>query len=249
MASNIAIIPARGNSKRIPEKNIKDFFGKPLVSYSIEAAIESKLFERVIVSTESNKIAEIARSYGAEVPFLRSEKNASDTATTADVLLEVIDNYRQYDKLAEAQCANICCIYPTAIFFHNEVLRRTYDIFCDDDCITLLPVVEVGIPVQQCLVMSSNEGSERIGFKWPEYALERTQDLPKYYIDSGQFYWLKKERFLNCRQIFNDNTRGFIRSPYEVQDVDSLYDWSIAELKFKLLSEQSSIIRKGKDDR
>jgi len=145
---NIAIIPARGGSKRIPRKNIKNFLGKPIIAYSIEAALESKLFDEVMVSTDDKEIAETAIKYGAQVPFLRSDNNADDYATLADVLIEVINEYKSKDTSID----NICCILPTAPFVTSNRLIEAFNLFTKNKFDSLFPVLEFSYPIKRSLI-------------------------------------------------------------------------------------------------
>ena len=201
----LAIITARGGSKRIPRKNIKAFNGIPIIFYPIQAAIASGLFDEVMVSTEDEQIAEIARSYGASVPFMRSAETADDYATTADVIIEVLNMYQQKKDM---HFDHVCCMYPTAPFATAELLKTAYEklIYSKRDCI--VPIVPFDYPIQRALVY---EG-ERVKMHTPEFAEQRSQDLVKAYHDSGQFYWLRSEAFLKTRSIWGDNPGAFFLS-------------------------------------
>ncbi len=227
--NNVAIIPARGGSKRIPNKNIKLFLGKPIISYPIKIALESNLFKRVIVSTDSEEIAEIAIKYGAEVPFLRSSKNSDDYATTNDVLKEVLANLdSDFDKF--------CCIYPTSPLLDVRSLELGLKKLTDENFDTVFPVVSFSYPILRSLKIDDKGKAE---MNWPEYKNSRSQDLPKAYHDSGMFYWAKTLDFLASGSLWTSNT-GVIELPEsKVQDIDTLSDWSIAELKYKLLHNEN----------
>lgn len=222
----IAIIPARGGSKRIPRKNIKDFCGMPIISYSIKAAIESGLFNEVMVSTDDEQIAEVARKYGANVPFLRSKKNADDYATTADVLEEVLREYRVQGSFF----AWMCCIYPTAPFITAEKLESAFKLLVQKNANAVIPVVQFSFPPQRCFIIK--KGS--IVFKWPEYALKRSQDLEPFYHDAGQYYFLKTSMFEKCKMLVPENTIPIFCNEIDVQDIDNLEDWEVAEFKYKM---------------
>jgi pseudaminic acid cytidylyltransferase len=223
---NIAIIPARGGSKRIPRKNIKNFLGKNIIAYSIEAALKSKLFDEVMVSTDDDEIANIALGYGAKVPYLRSEKNSSDFATTFEVIDEVINFYEQKNKYFE----NICCLYACAPFVTSEKLISAFNELIEKDYDSVFPVVEFGFPIQRALKIEDN----KIRFFQPENELKRSQDLEKSYHDAGQFYWMKTEKLLFEKKIVTENTGFIFVSELESQDIDNEVDWKLAELKFKL---------------
>lgn len=225
--ASIAIITARGGSKRIPGKNIRDFVGKPIIAYSIKAARDSGIFDEVMVSTDSEEIAAAAKKYGAAVPFLRSEKTSNDWATTADVLLEVIENYR----IRNRQFERICCIYPTAPFLTGERLREANKVLEDAKAESLMPVVRFSFPPQRGMVI--REG--RVDYRYPEFRNTRSQDLEVMYHDCGQFYFCRTDAFLKHRTMVTPDTVPFEMSEEEVQDIDNLSDWEMAELKYKLL--------------
>ena len=228
--SRLAIITARGGSKRIPKKNIREFCGKPILAYSIEAALESGLFDHVMVSTDDTEIAEIAKKYGAEVPFFRSEATSGDFATTNDVLAEVLAEYEKRDMHFDVAC----CIYPTAPFVTVEKLKTAVEQLEASDADTLIPVVSFSYPPQRAMVVEN----ERLVFKYPEYLDSRSQDLQPHYHDVGQFYVFRTDRFaLNKKLMVGDNL-PFIVSELEVQDIDNLTDWKIAEMKYRLMTEE-----------
>lgn len=229
MSSRLAIITARGGSKRIPKKNIREFCGKPILAYSIEAALESGLFDHVMVSTDSEEIAEIAKKYGAEVPFFRSEATSGDFATTNDVLAEVLAEYEKRGMHFEVAC----CIYPTAPFVTAEKLRTAAEQLEASDADTLIPVVSFSYPPQRAMVVEQ----ERLVFKYPEYLDSRSQDLQPHYHDVGQFYVFRTERFAVNKKLMVGNILPFIVSELEVQDIDNLTDWKIAEMKYRLMTE------------
>ena len=181
----IAIITARGGSKRIPKKNIKEFCGKPIIAYSIRAALDSGIFDEVMVSTDSEEIAEIARAYGAKVPFMRSAKTSDDFATTADVLMEVLERYQEMDRTFDV----MSCIYPTAPFVTPQKLQRAYDTLTKEQAVMAMPVVAFSYPPQRSYVLNGN----MLEMKWKENYNKRSQDLEKMYHDAGQFYIGKTE--------------------------------------------------------
>ncbi|MCF8057823.1 MAG: pseudaminic acid cytidylyltransferase [Bacteriovoracaceae bacterium] len=223
---NLAIIPARSGSKRIPDKNIKDFYGKPLLSYSIKYALDSGVFDEVMVSTDSQKIKNIAIQNGAKVPFLRSEENSSDFATTANVIEEVILNYASYFKL---EVDSFCCIYPTSPLLGKETLINSFKKFKKTSSSSLISVCKFSFPIQRALKMEN----EVLEFCNPEFKNTRSQDLPSRYHDAGQFYWGKAKSFLENRAMITENTIGFELPELEVQDIDNPSDWELAELKYK----------------
>lgn len=223
--SNLAIITARGGSKRIPKKNIKDFCGKPIIAYSIEAALGSGIFDEVMVSTDSEEIADVARKYGAKVPFMRSEQTSNDYATTNDVLNEVLSCYS--DRGTEYEY--FCCIYPTAPFVTGEKLREAFELLNDKKADQLVTVSLFDFPPQRAYVI--NNGC--LEYQYPEYALARSQDLTPIYHDCGQFYFYRTKSFLEKTGIMCDRTIPYIMSSIETQDIDTFEDWEIAEAKMK----------------
>lgn len=227
----VAIITARGGSKRIPRKNIKEFCGKPILAYSIQAALEAGVFDTVMVSTDDEEIAEIAKKYGAEVPFYRSEKTANDFATTADVILEVVEEYENRGQAFDM----VCCIYPTAPFLTAEKLRNAVQKLENADADTLIPVVAFSYPVQRALVIRE----EKLVFEYPEFLDSRSQDLEPHYHDVGQFYVLKTEAFKKSQKIMVGNILPFEISEMEVQDIDNQTDWEIAEMKYRILRQKA----------
>jgi len=224
---NLAIIPARGGSKRIPGKNIKNFAGKPIISYSIDAAQKSGMFDEVMVSTDNDKIATVARACGASVPFVRSDNNSDDYATIADVVAEVIREYQKHKKEYEW----ICVIYPTAPFVTADKLRAAFNSVLNENADGVLPVTQYSYPPQRGLVIEESH----LKMKWPENLTLRSQDLEPIFHDSGQFCFVKTEAFLREKTLFLKKTIPFIVSELEVQDVDSETDWTLAELKYQLM--------------
>ena len=222
----IAIIPARGGSKRIPRKNIRDFLGKPIIAYSIETALRSGLFDMVLVSTDDAEIAKIAQDYGAVVPFMRSKKSADDFASLADVIEEVLltlaTNKQNFDVF--------CCILPTAPFLSATHLKQAYSVL-EQGAETVCPVVKYSFPIQRALHIQK----QKVSFIQPEYTFTRSQDLPPAYHDCGQFYWGRPESFLKTKSLFTQNTGTIILPETHVQDIDTIDDWNLAELKYTYL--------------
>ena len=225
----LAIITARGGSKRIPHKNIKDFLGKPIIEYSIKTALNTGIYDEVMVSTDDEKIAEIAVNAGANVPFYRSEKTANDFAATADVILEVIE---EYEKLGE-KFDIITCIYPTAPLISIDRLIESMDLLMSNKYETVMPVVQFSFPPQRSLIVKDN----KLVAKHPEFMPMRSQDLEPFYHDCGQFYTFLTKEFIKQKTIIMKNTFPIILSELEVQDIDNMEDWKIAELKYKILRE------------
>jgi pseudaminic acid cytidylyltransferase len=225
---NLAIIPARGGSKRIPRKNIKDFLGAPIISYSIKAALQSGLFEEVMVSTDDKEISKIAVKYGAMVPFYRSAETSSDFAGTLEVILEVVSDYvNQFNKEFDL----ICCIYPTAPLIQAQHLKNGLDLLLARNFDSVFPAVAFGYPVWRGVEITDEGKTQMI---WPEYKNSRSQDLKKVYHDAGQWYWLNMKQIKDS--IFTQNTGSLLLSEEEVQDIDNITDWNFAEMKYKLLN-------------
>ncbi len=225
--SRLAIITARGGSKRIPKKNIRAFCGKPILAYSIQAAIESGLFDEVMVSTDSEEIADIAKEYGARVPFLRSDETSNDYATTAEVVREVLLQYQETGRSFDT-CV---CIYPTAPFITAGKLTRAVEKLEAEGADTVSPVVRFSFPPQRGFIIS--EG--RTKPKFPEYITARSQDLEPMYHDCGQFYALRVTSFLEQNKIFMDKMMSIEVDECEVQDIDTESDWKIAEMKYQMM--------------
>lgn len=224
---SLCIIPARGGSKRIPRKNIKPFMGKPIIAYSIEAALASGLFDEVMVSTDDEEMARVARQHGAKVPFMRSSETANDYATTVDVLTEVISTYEQRGCSFDT----ICCLYATAPFVTAERLREASAQLSDtiDACFTM---VEYSYPIQRSLRVNK-EGL--VEMTYPEHLKSRSQDLEIIYHDAGQFYFVKTDALLTEKTVWCKRTAPLVLPELEVQDLDTETDWQLAEMKYKLL--------------
>lgn len=223
----LAIIPARGGSKRIPHKNIKEFLGQPIIAYSIKAALESALFGDVMVSTDDVQIAEIAKRHGATVPFMRSVANANDTAGLTEVCLEVIDQYKSQGQSFDA----VCCILPTAPFVTPERLALAQKMLTTGAYDCVFPVAEYSYPIQRSLKIEK----EFVEMRWPENFSARSQDLEKTYHDSGQFYFIKTEALAREKRLFTASSGAIILNELESQDIDTQQDWKIAELKYKMI--------------
>jgi pseudaminic acid cytidylyltransferase len=227
--NNVAIITARGGSKRIPRKNIRPFLGKPIIAYVIEAALQSGLFAEVMVSTDDLEIADVAQQYGAAVPFMRSEANADDFATTTDVLLEVLTDYERTGKDYNYGC----CLYPTASFVTPTLLQQAFDKLITAGFDTVYPIQPFGFPVQRAVALN-NEG--RVEWLQPEYRSTRSQDLARAYHDAGQFYFFRTEPLRQNRQIIGPNAGGVVISEMQAHDIDTEQDWQLAELKWQIVN-------------
>jgi len=220
--SKIAIITARGGSKRIPKKNIKEFMGKPMLAYAIQAAKDSGIFDEIMVSTDSTEIANVAQKYGASVPFLRSEKTSSDFATTADVLNEVVEEYKKRGK----EFDTICCIYPCAPFLTGKILKEAAEVFIKSNRRALTPVVKFSYPIQRAFIIKD----ENLIFREPEYENARSQDLEATYHDVGMFY------FSSSDKNKKEGRAAYIMDEMNIQDIDTIDDWKIAELKYRMIN-------------
>lgn len=225
---SLCIIPARGGSKRIPRKNIKFFMEKPIIAYSIDAALKSGVFEEVMVSTDDEEIASVAQKYGATVPFLRSAETSNDYATTVDVLLEVVNRYKAIGKDFDT----ICCLYSTAPFVTPERLKEASNQISNevDACFT---IVQYSYPIQRSLRINE---ADYVEMKFPEHLKSRTQDLEKVYHDAGQFYFVKTCALMSEKTVWCKRTKPLILSELEVQDLDTITDWELAEMKYHLLN-------------
>lgn len=229
----IAIITARGGSKRIPKKNIKEFCGKPIIAYSIEAAINSHIFDEVMVSTDSREIADVAIKYGAKVPFFRSGLNSDDFATTSDVLKEVIHNYEELGQEFDL----FYCIYPTAPFITAEKLKAALDKLCSVSAESLMTVVPFSFPPQRALIIEN----ERLKYQYPEFEKARSQDIRPIYHDCGQFYICRMTAFKKSGSLITDNMIPFIMKEEEVQDIDNMSDWKLAEIKYSMFFDRREV--------
>ncbi len=224
---HLAIIPARGGSKRIPQKNVKDFLSKPIIEYSITAAKNAGLFDEIMVSTDDKEIADISIKCGAKVPFMRSEETANDYAGIADVLFEVLQKYSE-------RCNDFdyfCCVFATAPFIKPERLVETFNILKQNNYSTVFPVVRFSYPIQRALKIEN----AKVSMIWPENYDKRSQDLMPAYHDAGQFYWAKTQDFLNEKTLFSSNSGAIVLPETEVQDIDTPDDWQIAEMKYEIL--------------
>lgn len=224
----LAVIPARGGSNRLPGKNIRDFAGKPMLAWSVEAALESGLFETVMVSTDSEVIAEAARAAGASVPFLRSAKTSDDHAIILDVMAEVVERYeadgQRFDRL--------CCILATAPLLRASTLKVAADLMDAKGFDTVFPVVAFAHPIQRAL---RRDEHGRTAMLQPEHYTSRSQDLEPAYHDAGQFYWMTREVCMNRQPTFAGRAGSFVIDEMEAQDIDTPTDWRLAELKLQLM--------------
>jgi N-acylneuraminate cytidylyltransferase len=225
--SALAIILARGGSKRIPRKNIRPFHGRPIIAYPIAAAVESGCFDEVMVSTDDAEIADIARECNATVPFLRSAQNANDLAGSDDAIAEVIEQYNELGRFY----THVCALYATAALTTAAHVQRGQAALAADATLTaVLPVLRFSFPIQRALVQRGG----RLALLQPEHYHTRSQDLEPAYHDAGQWYWLRTDKFVQSRELMGPNSTGLLLSEMEAQDIDNEDDWAIAELKYEL---------------
>lgn len=230
MIKCLAIIPARGGSKRIPRKNIRNFAGQPIIGYSINAAVDSRCFDEVMVSTDDSEIAKIAKSFGAHTPFFRSKETSGDDATTVSVLEEAIGEYKKLGR----EFDYICCVYPTAPFITKERLKLAKKSIIDKKAEGVIVVMRSSHPIQKALKLSNG----RVSMFWPKNYNIRSQDLEPSYFDSNQFYFLKTRSFLKQKTLYPRFTVALETSELEAQDINNEADWKIAEAKFKFLNKK-----------
>jgi len=224
----IAIIPARGGSKRIPNKNIKSFVGQPIISYSIKAAQAADLFDRIIVSTDSEEIAEVAKIYGAEVPFIRPAELADDFTGTIPVLLHALNWLSEHGFATDY----FCCIYATAPFIQPEHIIEGFNLLKKRNAATAFSVTTFPYPIFRALKIGEDGCIEMF---WPEHENSRSNDLPEAYHDAGQFYWGNTEKFLRGKTFFSSDAVPIVIPRYLVQDIDTPEDWEKAEKMYSVL--------------
>lgn len=223
----VAVIPARGGSKRILGKNIRSFAGKPIIGHAIECALKSKLFDRVIVSTDDRSIADVSVAYGAEVPFERPQALSDDLADTDSVLLHAL----MAPALSSLPIKYACCIYPTTPFLKVHDLEEALDLLVKRSVCSVFPLVEYDFPIQQAF----RRVGERPVAAWPEMMSERSQDLERHFHDAALFYWVDAEKFLAVRKIFGEDSATIVVPSSRCQDINTEEDWERAELKFQIL--------------
>lgn len=228
----LAIIPARGGSKRIPRKNIKPFCGKPMIAWSIEAALQSACFDQVVVSTDDAEIAEVARQFGASVPFMRPAELSDDHTGTIPVIRHAIEWFNAQGKTVE----QACCLYATAPFVSAEDIRRGLDVLQESDCDYAFSVTSYAFPIQRAIRITQQGRVEMFN---PEHFNTRSQDLEEAFHDAGQFYWGRAEAWREGRMIFSSNSMPVILPRHRVQDIDTAEDWVRAEWMFKAMQSQA----------
>ncbi len=227
---NICVIPARGGSKRILRKNIKDFLGKPIIAYSIEVALKSNCFDKVIVSTDDDEIAVIAKKYGAKVPFIRPNELSNDYAGTIPVIKHAIEWLEENNNTID----NVCCLYATAPFIQSKIIFKAYQQLKDSSADYCFGVTSFAFPIQRAIKIVQDD---KVDMFYPEHFNTRSQDLEEAYHDAGQFYWGKAQAFKDGLSIFSEVSSPYILPRYLVQDIDSTEDWIRAEAMYKVLKE------------
>ena len=228
----LAVVPARGGSKRIPRKNIKDFCGKPIIAWSIAAALESKCFDRVIVSTEDIEIADVAQRYGAEVPFIRPTELSDDFTGTIPVIRDAINWFNQHGQEPD----QVCCIYATAPLVRSFDIKYGLDQLNDTGSDYAFSATKYAFPIQRALRLT-NQG--RVSMLSPENFNSRSQDLEEVYHDAGQFYWGRTTAWLSGETIFGLNSLAILLPNYRVRDIDTVEDWKTAEYLFRAINLES----------
>jgi len=227
---SICIIPARGGSKRIPRKNIKAFNGKPIIAYSIEAALESNCFDQVIVSTDDNEIAEVAKTYGAKVPFIRPAELANDYAGTIPVIKHAIEWLENHNNTID----NVCCLYATAPFIQSQTIFKAFQQMKESKADYCFSVTSFAFPIQRSIRITQ---ADKVDMFYPENFNVRSQDLEEAHHDAGQFYWGKAQAFKDELPIFSEAASPYILPRYLVQDIDTTEDWIRAEAMYRVLQE------------
>jgi len=227
---NICVIPARGRSKRILRKNIKKFLGKPIIAYSIEAALESNCFDQIIVSTDDDEIAKLAIKYGAQVPFVRPPELSDDFSSTLSVIQHAIG-----EQDSDNNIENVCCLYATAPFIDSNTLNESYEQFKKSDANYCLGITSFPFPIQRALRVS---GDNCLTMFNQENSHKRSQDLDEAYHDAGQFCWGRASAFKDELSIYSGSTLPYVLPRHLVQYIDTIEDWVMAEAMYKLLQKK-----------
>lgn len=226
--ANLAIIPARGGSKRIPRKNIREFMGRPMISYAISAALEAGVFDEIIVSTDDEEIADVARECGAAVPFMRSPENSGDNATVSEVALEVLDRFARDGK----PFSHVVVILPCVPFLSGAVLSDAWKKFVSSSADALLPVVRYTFPVQRAMKLG---GDGFLEYREPQNAYCRSQDMETFFHDCGMFCMARVDSLIQNKTLVVPKTVSYEMQPERVQDIDTPEDWRLAEIKYRML--------------
>ena len=232
---NICVIPARGGSKRIPRKNIKEFNGKPIIAYSIEAALQSNCFSQVIVSTDDDEISEVAKKYGALVPFVRPDELSNDYAGTISVIKHAIEWMENNNNYIES----VCCLYATAPFIQSKIISKAYQQLKDSNSDYCFSVTSFSFPIQRAIKIVQGD---KVDMFYPEHFNTRSQDLEEAYHDAGQFYWGKAQAFKDESPLFSEVATPYVLPRYLVQDIDTMEDWIRAEAMYKVLQETEALL-------
>ncbi len=231
----LCVIPARGGSKRIPRKNIKEFNGQPIIAYSIRVAIASKCFDKVIVSTDDTEISEVAKLFGAEVPFLRPQELSDDYTGTIPVIKHAIEWFDSHEQPP----SEVCCIYPTAPFLQVDAIRNAYEQMKLENADYCFSLTSFAFPIQRAFKLTPEK---RINMFYPDLFERRSQDLVEAYHDAGQFYWGKAEAFKLQQPFFSSAASPYILPRHLVQDIDTKEDWERAELMFQVLKHGGDLV-------
>jgi len=224
---NLAVILARSGSKRIQKKNIKEFLGKPIISYAIKTVEDSKLFNKLIVSTDSKEIADLSKDLGAEVPFMRPDNLSDDFTTTDEALVHAINYFEEQDIFFNY----VCCIYPVTPLLEPRDLQNSYDMLLKEKAISSFPVAEFSSSIYRALEITKED---RLKVLKEEFLASRTQDLNKTYYDLGQFYWVEKDRYLKEKKVWSSDCVPYLVDRYKMIDVDTLEDWNFVEQVYNL---------------
>lgn len=231
----LCVIPARGGSKRIPRKNIKSFAGQPMISYSIQAALNSGCFDKVIVSTDDSEIAEVAKSFGAEVPFLRPAELSNDYAGTVSVIKHAIEWFEENQQ----KPSEVCCLYATSPFVQAKTISAAYQQFIEAGADYCFTATSFAFPIQRAIKLTANK---RVQMFSPEHLSTRSQDLEEAYHDAGQLYWGKAEAWKAERPIFSESATVYLLTRHLVQDIDTPEDWLRAELMYQVLKRTGEVV-------
>ena len=231
---NICVIPARAGSRRIPRKNIKEFNGKPIIAYSIEAALKSNCFSQVIVSTDDDEIAEVAKKYGAHVPFVRPDELSNDYVGTIPVIKHTIEWMEDNNNYIE----NVCCLYATAPFIKSKIISKAYQQLKNSSADYCFSVTSFAFPIQRAIRIVQDN---KVDMFYPEHFNTRSQDLEEAFHDAGQFYWGKAQAFKDELPIFSEVATPYVLPRYLVQDIDTMEDWIRAEAMYRVLQETEAL--------
>ena len=233
--NNLCVIPARGGSKRIKQKNIRKFCGRPILEYSIETARTSGIFSRIIVSTDDEAIADVARKCGADVPFVRPADLSDDQTTLIPVISHATTASEEFYG---EQFGNVCCLFATAPLLLPESIQAGLKLLDENsDVMFAFSVCPFNFPILRAV---KKDDENRVESMWPEYEMTHSQDLQEAWHDAGQFHWGRREAWLNCKSIYNEGAMGVPLPPYRVQDIDTEDDWERAELLWEVIAKKKS---------